>query len=84
MHDTAVLRVDLVLKNGKIVTMDAVGTNVEAVAVSGERIVATGTTAELDPLIAAETRVIDLERRVVLPGWQRPLRERLGLAVCVA
>ena len=69
MHDTPALRADLVLHNGKIATMDAAGTNVEAVAMSGERIVATGTTAELDPLVAAETRVIDLEHRVVLPGF---------------
>ncbi len=69
MSDTPAVQADLVLRNGKITTMDTAGTRVEAVAVSGERIVATGARADIDPLIGTGTRVIDLERRVVLPGF---------------
>ncbi len=60
---------DCILENGRFVTMDAAETTVEAVALKGERIVATGTTAELEPLCGPETKKVDLEGRVVLPGF---------------
>lgn len=60
---------DLVLANGRIVTMDPSGTTVEAVAVNGDRIVARGTRSDMEPLIGNRTRVMDLEGRVVLPGF---------------
>jgi len=60
---------DVVQTNGKIVTMDAGGKMVEAAAVTGDRIVATGSGADMDPLIGNGTRVIDLGGRVVLPGF---------------
>ena len=48
-------RADLVLCNGKIVTMDAAATVVDAVAVAGDRILATGTRSEIESLIGEET-----------------------------
>ena len=60
---------DRILVNGRIVTMDPAGSTVEAVALSGERIVATGTAADLEPLCDPETETVDLGGRVVLPGF---------------
>jgi hypothetical protein len=60
---------DVVLVNGRIVTMDSADTTVEAVAVAGERIIARGAQSDIEPLIGKRTRVIDLEGRVVLPGF---------------
>ncbi|MBW2578600.1 MAG: amidohydrolase [Deltaproteobacteria bacterium] len=60
---------DLVLRNGKIVTMDAAATVVDAVAVAGDRILATGARSDVESLIGEETEVIDLQGRVALPGF---------------
>ena len=62
-------RADLVLRNGKIVTMTANGAVVDAVAVAGDRILATGSRSEIESLIGEETEVIDLGGRVALPGF---------------
>ncbi|MBW2542131.1 MAG: amidohydrolase [Deltaproteobacteria bacterium] len=62
-------RADLVLRNGKIVTMAANGAVVDAVAVAGDRILATGTRSEIESLIGEETELIDLGGRVALPGF---------------
>ena len=60
---------DRVLVNGRIITMDSAGSTVEAVALSGERILATGTAADLEGLCGPETETVDLGGRVVLPGF---------------
>jgi len=59
---------DVVLVNGKIVTVDDRFSIAQAVAVSGERIVAVGTTADISKLAGASTRRIDLRGRTVIPG----------------
>jgi predicted amidohydrolase YtcJ len=59
---------DLLLVNGKIVTVDDRFTIAEAVAIKGERIIAVGTTAAMEALREPQTRVIDLDRRTVIPG----------------
>src|SRR5215212_3818477 len=61
-------RVSLVLVNGKVFTGDARGTPAQAVAVSGKRIVAVGTTREIDSRYAAARRV-DLKGRLVTAGF---------------
>jgi predicted amidohydrolase YtcJ len=61
---------DLILTGGRIHTVDAVRTTVGAVAVSGGRIAAVGTAADLAPLAGPSTRVIELGGRMVLPGFQ--------------
>ena len=60
---------DRILINGRIITMDQAETTVEAVALRGDRIVATGTAGDLEPLCGPETESIDLGGRVVLPGF---------------
>jgi predicted amidohydrolase YtcJ len=61
-------RADLILINGRIVTMDDRDTVVEALAVRDGRIAASGTTAEVSRCAGAKARRIDLQGRTVLPG----------------
>jgi predicted amidohydrolase YtcJ len=58
----------LVLRNGKIITVDGASTIAEAIAIAGERIVAVGPQAAVAALTAPTTRVIDLQGRAVIPG----------------
>jgi predicted amidohydrolase YtcJ len=60
---------DLILLNGKVFTADSAKPSVEAVAIRGERIMAVGTSAEIEKLAGAKTRRIDLRGRVVTPGF---------------
>jgi predicted amidohydrolase YtcJ len=60
---------DLVLQGGKVVTVDSAMPEAEAVAVRGDRIVAVGATADVSDLIGPDTRVIDLEGRLLIPGF---------------
>src|SRR5712692_1405464 len=59
---------ELILANGKIFTSDAAHPYVEALAIRGERIVATGTVEKILPLAGPLTKQIDLGGRVVIPG----------------
>lgn len=59
---------DLILYNGKIFTSDAEKPNAEAIAIRGERISAVGSNAEIKKLAGANTRLIDLQGRTVIPG----------------
>ena len=58
----------LILLNGKIFTSDAAHPYVEALAIRGERIVATGTSEKIGALAGPQTKRIDLGGRVVIPG----------------
>src|SRR6202171_5631296 len=59
---------DLVLSNGKIITVDERFTLAQAVAIRGDRIVAVGTNQEIAQLAGPNTRRIDLRGRAVTPG----------------
>src|SRR5215475_7829988 len=59
---------DTILVNGKIVTVDDRFSIAEALAIRGSRIVAVGTTADTEKLKGPQTRLIDLNRRTVIPG----------------
>jgi predicted amidohydrolase YtcJ len=63
------LGADLVLLNGKIVTVDPSGTVAEAVAVRGGRFLKVGSSKEIKRLAGRETRIIDLKGKTVLPGF---------------
>lgn len=63
------LAADLVLLNGKIWTVNDAQPEVEAVACIGSRIVAVGTSDEIRKLVGPQTRVIDLQGRRVVPGF---------------
>jgi predicted amidohydrolase YtcJ len=60
--------VSLVLTRGKVFTADARGTLAEAVAIDGERIVAVGTSRQIEAAYAG-ARTIDLKGRLVTPGF---------------
>ncbi|HSC29332.1 MAG TPA: amidohydrolase [Vicinamibacterales bacterium] len=59
---------DLVLLNGTIITVDARDSIVEALAVTGGRIVFTGSTAAARARIGEKTEIIDLGGRTATPG----------------
>ncbi|HVS80973.1 MAG TPA: amidohydrolase [Pyrinomonadaceae bacterium] len=60
---------DLIIINAKIHTMDQSQPLAEAIAVSGNRIVAVASTKEIRKLAGANTRVIDAKGQLVLPGF---------------
>ena len=60
---------DLVLLNGKIITVEDARPEVEALAVGGNRIAAVGTSAEMKRHIGQKTQVIDLQGRLAIPGF---------------
>ncbi len=59
---------DVVFVNGKVLTVDEVFSEVQAVAVTGNKISAAGTTAEISALADEDTRVIDLDGKTLIPG----------------
>jgi predicted amidohydrolase YtcJ len=59
---------ELVLLNGKIITVDPQDSIAEAVAISAGRLVAVGRTADIKARAGAATQVIDLGGRAVTPG----------------
>ena len=61
------MHADLILFNGKIITMDAQGTVADAIAVRDEKIIGAGSDSEIQALEGGETNAIDLQGRVVLP-----------------
>jgi len=63
---------DLVLYNGRVVTMAAEDDVYEAIAVAGDRILLVGTNAEVLALAGPETERIDLDGRTVYPGFIDP------------
>jgi predicted amidohydrolase YtcJ len=60
---------DLVLTNGRIVTVDDARPEAEAIAISKDRIQALGTAAEIKPMIGPNTQVIDLQGKLAIPGF---------------
>jgi predicted amidohydrolase YtcJ len=59
---------DFILLNGKIFTNDTAQPYVQALAISGERILATGDSAKIRALAGPHTRQLDLAGRTVIPG----------------
>lgn len=60
---------DLVLTNGRIVTVDKDDTVAEAVACKGEKIIKVGTSDEIKAYTGKHTKVIDLGGKLVTPGF---------------
>ena len=79
---------NLILLNGKVITVDDRFSITQAIAIQGDRFVATGTTEQMARLAGPGTRRIDLHGRTVIPGlidnhihllraastWKRELR----------
>jgi len=63
-------KADLVILNGKVLTIDKERPTAEAIAIKGENIIAVGTTSELSALVEkGTTKVIDAGGRLVIPGF---------------
>ena len=60
---------DLVLLNGKIITLKEPGNTAEAVAIKADKIIAAGETNAIRHYITKETKVIDLHGHTVIPGF---------------
>jgi len=59
---------DLVLVNGKVITVDPQDSIVEAVAISEGKIIKVGTDNEVQVLVDENTEVVDLKGKTVTPG----------------
>lgn len=77
---------DLVLTGGAVLTMDAARRTAEAVAVRGGRIVAIGSSTDVDRLRGPRTRRIDLAGRTLMPSFQdahvHPAMAGINLTLC--
>ena len=61
-------KADVVLRNGKIYTADPARSVRQALAFTGNTIVAVGSDTDVAPLIGPKTKVVDLVGKLVLPG----------------
>ena len=68
----ATIAPDLILTNGRVLTIDAANPRAEAVAVKMGRIIAVGSSREIAALKGSNTEVIDLRGRTLLPGLTDP------------
>ena len=59
---------DLILTNGKVITVDERFTIAQALAIRGDRIVAVGTTQDVARLAGPSTKRVDLRGKAVIPG----------------
>jgi predicted amidohydrolase YtcJ len=59
---------DIVLINGAVLTVDRTDSVAEAVAITGGKIAAVDTTAQIKAMAGSNTEVIDLRGRAVTPG----------------
>jgi predicted amidohydrolase YtcJ len=69
MFSFAAPAADLVLRNGKIVTLDPAAPQVQAMAVTAGKIVAVGSDAQIAREIQPSTKVIDLAGKLAIPGF---------------
>jgi predicted amidohydrolase YtcJ len=72
---------DLIVHNGKILTVDAKDTVVRAVAVKGDRILAVGSDAAILKHRGPATRLIDAKGHTVMPGLYDSHTHPLGAAL---
>ena len=63
------LTADILIKNGRVLTVNPADDIAEAVAIRGDRILAVGSNAEMEEFCGEQTRVIDAEGKSVLPGF---------------
>jgi predicted amidohydrolase YtcJ len=59
---------DLILRNGKVITIDPASTVTQAIAVSNDRIIAVGPDEAMASHSGPGTRVVDLKGKAVIPG----------------
>ncbi|MEM9408136.1 MAG: amidohydrolase [Acidobacteriota bacterium] len=59
----------LVLRGGVVATVDDTRPSAEAVAVQGDRILAVGTDDEIEAFVGNGTQVVELDGRLLMPGF---------------
>ncbi len=72
-------RADLLLRGGRVHTLDPARPLAEAVAIRGNRVLAVGDAAELSRLAGPATRVVELAGRTVVPGFDDSHAHLLGI-----
>ena len=65
----ATAKADMILRNGKIVTVDEAIGEVQAIAIRGDRILAVGSNAQMKALTSDSTVIIDLQGKLAIPGF---------------
>ncbi len=60
---------DIIIRNAKVLTMEPSNMHAEAVAVSGNKLLAVGSNSEIDALLSGDTQIFDAEGATVLPGF---------------
>ena len=65
----AVTPADLVLRGGKVPTVDSALGDQQAIALTGHEITAVGSNEEISAYIGPETEVVELNGRLVIPGF---------------
>ncbi|MFC2164982.1 amidohydrolase [Acidobacteriota bacterium] len=61
-------KADLVLRQGKILTMDSSNPQAESLAVKGDKIIAVGEDEDIQVYVGKKTEIIDLKGRLAVPG----------------
>ncbi len=61
-------KADLILTNGKIITIDQHFSIAEAVAIRNDKIIAVGSAPDIEKLADFSTKIIDLKSKTVIPG----------------
>ena len=59
---------DTIIENAKIITLDPKLPNAEAIAIAGDTIIGVGSRREIERVRGASTRIIDAEKRTLVPG----------------
>jgi predicted amidohydrolase YtcJ len=59
---------DLVLLNGKILTMDSENAEVDALAIKGDTVIALGSDEDIQSYVSENTEVIDMKGMLAVPG----------------
>jgi predicted amidohydrolase YtcJ len=72
-------KADLVLRNGRVVTVDEARPQAEAIALLGDKIQALGSNADMQPYIGPQTRVLDLKGNLAIPGFYDSHAHFLGI-----
>src|SRR6266851_2100744 len=70
IHARSFPYVERIFINGKIWTEDDAHPLAQAIAVTGDKIVAVGTSAEIRAMAQPDTQVVDLRGHLVVPGFQ--------------
>jgi len=63
------MQANLILYNGDIYTMDAATPRAQAVAITGNQVLAVGSDAQMRALLAPKGEAVDLRGRAIVPGF---------------